>query len=140
MKNIGVLWALVASVVWGLVYNIDEKLVLKTNPLTIFLLGNILQLGMLLPYFFTSTWKNDIKTMDSGQFWLLFIGEILYLISGLAILYAVKYLSAPVASAIEISYPFFVAIFAYFIFKGEINTNVWIGGALIFIGSVIVIR
>ncbi len=41
MRNIGVVWALIAAIVWGLVYNIDEKLVLKTNPLTIFLLGNI---------------------------------------------------------------------------------------------------
>lgn len=140
MKNIGIIWALLASLVWGLVYNIDEKLVLKTSPLTIFLLGNLLQLGMLLPYFFTSTWKTDIQTMGWTQFKLLFIGEILYLISGLAILYAVKYLTAPIASAIEISYPFFVAIFAYTLFKGELNTNVWIGGALIFTGSIIVMR
>lgn len=140
MKNIGVVWALIAAIVWGLVYNIDEKLVLKTNPLTIFLLGNILQLGMMLPYFFTTAWKNDLQTMDWSQFKLLFIGEILYLISGLAVLYAVKHLTAPVASAIEISYPFFVALFAFFLFKGEINVNVWIGGSLIFVGSIIVMR
>ena len=138
--NKGIIWAFIASITWGLVYNIDEKLVLKSSPLTIFLLGNILQTALLIPYFFSTTWKFDIQTMDWGQFRLLFLNEILYLISGLAILYAIKYLNASTASAIEISYPFFVALFAITIFKGEIDTNVWIGGALIFIGSIIVMR
>lgn len=140
MINKGIIWALVASVTWGLVYNIDEKLVLKSNPLTIFLLGNVLQTALLIPYFFTSSWKLDIQSMDWSQFRLLFLNEILYLISGLAILYAIKYLNASTASAIEISYPFFVALFAFTLFKGELNLNVWVGGVMIFIGSIIVMR
>ena len=78
--------------------------------------------------------------MDRNQFALLFTSQTLVLIAGLAILYAVKYLGAPIASAFEISYPLFVAFFYFTVFNGNLNINFWIGSVLIFAGSVVVMR
>jgi len=141
-NKIGILAALIASISWGLLYNIDQKILVKTSPLTIFIVGGTMQLILLIPYIFTKDGHKDILLIlsDNYQLKLLFVSEILCIIAGVAVLYAVKYLTAPIASAFEISYPFFVALFAYLMFNGSISMKLWIGLFLIFIGSLIIIK
>jgi len=139
MNYIGFISALIASVVWGLVYNIDQKILLKSSPITMFFVGSIINIIILVPLFFISKESaKDIISIDRNQFCLLFVSQALVIVAGLAILYAIKYLGAPIASVFEISYPLFVAAFYFSFFGGTLNKNFWIGSTLIFIGGLIV--
>lgn len=53
---------------------------------------------------------------------------------------SIQRLGAPTASIFEIAYPFFVAIFTLALFGGDLNLFFWIGGLLMFLGGVIIIR
>ena len=142
INKTGLLFALIASITWGIVYNIDQKILIKSSPLTMFFVGSIINIIVIFPlYFFYKDSLKDLISIDKNQFILIFIGQILVIIAGLAILYAVKYLDAPVASSLEISYPLFVVFFYYLIFNGTtLSTNFWIGSALIFVGSLFIIK
>lgn len=142
INNNGIIYALIASVAWGLLYNIDQKILLKSAPLTMFLVGGIMQIIILIPYAFTDSGHRDISLIltNKNQLYSLFVAEILCIIAGLAILYAVKFLDAPTASVFEISYPIFVALFYYIFFNGNLNSNFWIGTGLIIVGSIIILR
>ena len=132
---------MIASIAWGLIYNLDQKILLKSSPITMFFVGSIINIMIFVPlYFFSKEYAKDIISIDKNQFILLFASQVLVIIAGLAILYAVKYLNAPVASVFEISYPVFVAIFYIMFFNGHLNTNFWIGLVLMFIGSLIIMR
>ncbi len=141
MRN-GIIYALIASISWGLLYNIDQRILLKSSPLTMFLVGGIMQIIVLSPYIFTNSGYRDISSIltDKSQLYLLFIAETLCIIAGLTILYAVKFLGAPTASVFEISYPLFVALFYYIFFNGNLNSNFWIGAGLIILGSIIIMK
>lgn len=139
MNYIGIIFALIASIVWGLVYNIDQKILLKSSPITMFFVGSVINIIVLMPlYFISKEAAKDIISVDKNQFCLLFASQVLVIVAGLAILYAIKYLGAPIASVFEISYPLFVAVFYFAFFDGTLNKNFWIGSALIFIGVLII--
>ena len=142
MRKIGIIWALIASITWGLLYNIDQKLLIKSSPLTMFFIGGIMQIIVLIPYMFTQSGKADIELIlsDKTQLGLLFFAEMLCIIAGIAILYAVKNLTAPVASIFEISYPIFVAVFYYLLKNGTLDVKFGVGATFIFIGIIIVMR
>ncbi len=141
MRN-GIIYALIASISWGLLYNIDQRILLKSSPLTMFLVGGVMQIIVLSPYIFTNSGYRDISSIltDKSQLYLLFMAETLCIIAGLTILYAVKFLGAPTASVFEISYPLFVALFYYIFFNGNLNSNFWIGAGLIILGSIIIMN
>lgn len=141
MNRTGIIFALIASIAWGLVYNLDQKILLKSSPITMFFVGSIINIVVFVPlYFFSKEYAKDIISIDKNQFILLLMSQVLVIIAGLAILYAVKYLNAPVASVFEISYPVFVAVFYVMFFNGHLNANFWIGLILMFIGSLIIMR
>ena len=142
VNYIGLIYVLIASITWGIVYNLDQKILIKSSPLTMFFVGSIINIILLLPlYFYSKDSLKDILSIDRPQFTLIFLSQLLAIVVGLAILYAVKYLDAPVASSLEISYPFFVVFFYYFVFGGtSLSTNFWIGSILIFIGSIFIIK
>lgn len=138
----GMLYALTGAIIWGLVYNIDQRILLKTSPLTMFIVGGFMQMIVLMPYIFTVEGNKDIMSIlfNKNQLFLFFISEMLLIIAGVSILYAVKHLGAPLASIFEISYPLFVALFYVILFDKTLSFKFWIGSLLIFIGSMIIIR
>ncbi len=52
----------------------------------------------------------------------------------------IKNLNASIVSMIEIVYPFFVVLFSYFIFRSTPNVYFFVGGFLVFVGSMIIIK
>jgi drug/metabolite transporter (DMT)-like permease len=65
---------------------------------------------------------------------------ILAIVANFLIFSGIKALNATDASIIEIAYPFFVALFSYFVFKSNPNVYFFLGGTLIFIGSIIIMK
>ena len=141
MENIGFLYAIGAAVTWGLVYTIDQKILHAVSPITLLFINAIVTALIMLPFVF---WNNgSVKAvLDSGKTNLLLISLsiVLATLANFFIFSGIKTLDASTASMIEIAYPFFVVLFSYFFFRSTPNVYFFIGGILIFIGSIIVIK
>ena len=138
MKNFGLIYAILASVTWGLVYVIAQKVLTKVPPITLLLTEFIIAAIILLPIAFFNL--DSIKSLDKTTFILIAFTSIMMLVANFLIITSVKLLGAPIASTLEISYPFFVVLFAYLFFRTPINLYFLLGAIFIFVGSLIIIK
>lgn len=135
-------YAISASMVWGLSYVIAERIFQhKASPLTI--VGIEMFVGSLI--LLCVSWFNKLTTdlkdiaADSSLWFLLICGTITSVGGNLLIAASIKEKNAVLAGLVEISYPLFVALFAYLLFGvNHINTSVVIGGLLIMLGVVLI--
>ncbi len=73
--------------------------------------------------------------------WPTLLGSIaLATLANFLIFSSIRHLNASTSSIFEISYPLFVGIFGYLFFRAPISAATVVGGALIFAGSVVIIR
>jgi len=139
--QIGFIYAIGAAVTWGLVYAIDQKILSNVPPMTLLFIDSIITAIVMLPFVF---WSNgSIKdTLISGKTnWsLITLSVVLAALANFLIFSGIKNLDASTASIIEIAYPFFVVLFSYIFFRSSPNIYFFIGGVLIFVGSIIIIR
>jgi drug/metabolite transporter (DMT)-like permease len=139
--EIGFIYAIGASVIWGLVYAIDQKILSSVTPTTLVFINSIVAVIVIAPFFFFS--NGSVKgVLASGKLnlSLVVISVVLAILADFFIFSSIKNLDASIASMIEISYPFFVVLFSYLLFKSTPNIYFFVGGTLIFLGSVIITR
>ncbi len=139
---IGIAYALGAAILWGLVYNLDQKILTKTSPLGILFIGSVITAVVTLP-FALSNWESIKPALLSNnrQFLYFFIAtQIIAILAEFFIFSSIKTVGASIASFFEIAYPLFVAIFAYIFFNGNLNIYFWVGASLMFLGGVIITR
>lgn len=135
------MWAIVASTVWGVHYNIVAKSLSVASPITVYFIPNIM-LMVTLPFWYR-TLVEDYNTIVASS-WdtklSVFIVMFTSIIASVAVYKAIHASNATYASLIEISYPVFVAIFAFLIFKeNHFNPSIIIGGLMIMVGSGIIV-
>lgn len=135
----GYLYAIGAAVTWGLMYAIDEKILSKISPLNLLFIQCVLIALILLPFFIVSNGLADL-TKNRAIWLLLALTVLLAVIGNFWILKSIQLLGATTASSFEISYPFFVAIFSMLLFGARLSLPVVMGGILIFLGSIVIIR
>jgi drug/metabolite transporter (DMT)-like permease len=83
--------------------------------------------------------KDLVSLSGSKRLLLLVTAETITLIlAELAIGFSITEKNATLAGLIEISYPIFIAIFAYFILKEKVSLTTIIGGILIFVGVFVI--
>lgn len=140
MQNIGFAYAIGAAVTWGVVYTIDQKILASSSPLTYLFINSLLSAVILLPFLFFDHGSVKAALSDKKEFWLILISVIMAALANFLIFTGIKLINAEEASIIEIAYPFFVALFSYFVFSETPNAYFFLGGALIFIGSVVIIK
>ena len=133
--------AVVAALMWGVHYVLLERLLEKMSILTVLLILSIPAL-FIAPFVFTKL-KEDITNISSEP-WTTWIVPIVLMftswIGAFGVYHAIDGKNATLASLIEISYPFFVAIFAMLILKeNHINMYVGIGGCLVASGVALII-
>jgi len=135
------LYAFAASVLWGLHYNIIAKSLTVISPLTAYWVPTTIMMAG-LPFFYKTlvadyhavmASTNDVKAAVVAMSFTSFAASVL--------LYkAIAGSNATLASLIEISYPIFVVIIAFLFFnENHITPYVLLGGALVMIGTGIVI-
>lgn len=137
----GFLFAIGAAMTWGLVYAIDQKILTQVAPLTLLFIDAIITAVIMLPFMFFN--HGSIKNaLNSGwaNLSLIVLAVVLATLASFFIFSGIKRLDAATASIIEIAYPFFVVLFSYIIFRSVPNIYFLIGGLLIFIGSIIIIK
>jgi len=135
------LTALGAALVWGLHYPLIGYALKKVSLFCVVLLTSI-PVVLLIPVF-TETLSNDYKSFAQ----LILVDKFIVLSIGLTSLLATVLLymsienkNATLASLIEITYPVFVALFSYLLFKHiHFNASVIIGALLVFSGASIII-
>ncbi|MEK7538276.1 MAG: DMT family transporter [Patescibacteria group bacterium] len=139
MENTGLFYAIGAAVVWGLVYTIDQKILSEVSPLMLLFINSIVTVVILLPFVFFTNTKTVFEVGKMGL--LLILGaSLLAALANFFIFSSIKSLNASTASIIEVSYPFFVVLFSFIIFRAVPNIYFFLGGALIFAGTFVIIK
>ena len=138
MKNIGIVYAILASIVWGLDYVILQKTLVKISPIALLLVQSLITVIVLLPFAFTNF--ESVRSLDKTALFLIVLSSITLVLANFLIFSSIKLLGAPMASVIEISYPFFVTLFAFLFFRTPLNWFFFLGAIFIFIGSLIIIK
>ncbi len=135
------MYAIGAAITWGLVYAIDQKILYSISPITFVFVESVMAALIVSPFMF---FDNDaIRTLfASGRntVSLIFVSVVLMTLANFLIFSGIKNLDASTASVIEIAYPFFVVLFSFIFFRSAPNVYFFMGGILIFIGSVIIIK
>ena len=139
--DIGFIYAIGAAITWGLVYAIDQKILSGVSPLTLLFIDSILAAVIMLPFvFFDSGSVKNLLNFGKTTWFLIIISIVLATLANFLIFSGIKNLDASTASIIEISYPFFVVLFSYILFRSTPNIYFFIGGLLVFAGTFIIIK
>ncbi len=135
------LTALGAALVWGIHYPLVDFALKRVSVFGVLLLS-VLPVLLLMPVFLRDL-ARDVDTVlalpGSEQAMIAAIG--LTSLLGAVLLYvSIAGKNATLASLIEITYPVFVAFFAYVIFRHiHLNASVIIGGLLVMAGAGLII-
>ena len=139
------LLALTASLLWGLNYVLAEKAMLRISPLTLMALelfvGAVLATVAAL---LSGSFRHDLALLarDRGSMLLVGASVVAFTTANTAIFYSVATKNATLAGLVEISYPLFIALFTWLLFReSHLNAAVVAGAALIAAGvTVIMLR
>jgi drug/metabolite transporter (DMT)-like permease len=137
------LFALSAAIFWGLAYTMSGQVV-RAGISTPFILGFV-AVGT-LPIYVTALIKTEsfrpsLDIILNNKMLLLFLAvQAFSLLMGQYLIYAaIAQKSVTYAAILEISYPIFVCLFTWILFKDlQMSWNIAFGGLLIFAGSALV--
>lgn len=133
--------ALGAALVWGLHYPLVDFALKRISIYSVLLL-TVLPVLLLMPVFLRDV-SRDMDTLrglpaaEQGMIAAIGITSLL----GAVLLYlSIAGKNATLASLIEITYPVFVAFFAFVLFRQiHLNTSVIVGGLMVIAGAALII-
>lgn len=133
--------AIGAALIWGIHYPLIDHALKKLSLFSVLLL-TVAPLLLVIP-FFTQDISQDIKTFNGlprfDQLAILAIG-LTSVAASVLLFMSIGNKNATLASLIEITYPAFVVVFAWLIFRElHLNASVIIGGLLIMTGAALII-
>ena len=133
--------AIAAAVVWGLHYPLIEHALRRVSLPTVVLLSALPMalVALAFPARLAADWR-ALAVLPVGERWLIGLIALTSLAGTVFLYLAVRGRNATLASLIEISYPAFVAVFAWLLFREwQLNTGVLLGAVLVATGSVLII-
>jgi len=141
MRSIGLIYATLAAVTWGLVYTIDQKILDKVSPAPLIFITSLLVVILSMPIMMIDPRPLKIL-LNSGKLnlGLIVLTVLLTTLANFFIFSGIKILGASTASIFEIAYPFFVILFSFLLYKTSLNIYFFFGSVLIFLGSFIIIK
>lgn len=134
-----IVYALAAAIIWGISYAASGRIIERgMTPLVFFFLytffGAMAAVAALVVTGRTGALVSEVRSLEHDWVWLL-VAVVTSAAGGLLIYIAIGAKNATLASLIEISYPFFVAVFAWLFFRDvQFNWQTLIGGVLILAG------
>ena len=140
-------WALLTmagAIFWGLAYALLGKLLHSgiSSSFALVCIGVFTLSTYMIVLSRSGTFQAGIEIMQQNKVALLcLLGVAACLISGQFLVYkAIALKDAPHVAILEISYPIFTCLFTWVLFRNlEMSWNIVVGGALIFIGSALVL-
>lgn len=136
-------YALAAAIIWGISYAASGRVIERgMTPLVFFFLytffGATAAATALVVTGKAGALGSEFRSLEGDWVWLL-VAVISSAAGGLLIYMAIGEKNATLASLIEISYPFFVALFAWLFFRDvQFNWQTLVGGVLILAGVTVV--
>jgi drug/metabolite transporter (DMT)-like permease len=145
MRVIGIIFAMLSAVIWGLVYALDEKILTKFSAIQMLLTEALLFIIIALPLMIITHQFSALKEVlvegeSRTQFLLLLVTIVISGLANLFILSSISRIGASTAAIFEIAYPFFVVVFGYFLYGKQISWQFAVGSACVFVGSVIIVK
>lgn len=142
MNSTGFVLAVLASVLWGLTYCLDERVLSSLSVYKLYFLhclcGAVVAGAVLLVQGNSVASLFQIGTPTAS---LPLVGLTLATATAaaLSILGSIQLLGANKSAVLEISYPLFVALFSTLLFQGQLQLPVVIGGLFIFVGAAVIV-
>lgn len=137
-----ILLALGASLFWGLTYVFNEQVYKHISVTTSLALASLVVFVLsLIISIFSNNFSHDISAIISSRRLLVYVilGIAALLIAELFIGFSIVAKNATIAGLVEISYPIFIALFSYLIFKNnQLTLSSIVGGLLIFSGIFVI--
>ncbi len=136
-----ILFALGASLFWGLTYVFNEQVYKKISVFTSLAIASIIIfLVTIVISYFSGNLKPDLISITSSKqlLWYVIGGIAGLLIAEICIGFSITAKNASLAGLIEISYPIFIILFSYLLFKSKITVPTIIGGIAVFFGIFII--
>lgn len=133
--------AIAAAVVWGLHYPLIEHALRRVSLPSVVLLTALPMalVALAFPARLLADWR-AVMTLPPGERLLIALIAVTSLMGTVLLYLAVRGRNATLASLIEISYPAFVAMFAWLLFREwQLNAGVLFGALLVFAGSALII-
>lgn len=135
-------FASLASVLWGLSYVFSEQVYRYASIYTVLAINLLISaIAFLILAAVLGVLRTDLTAItNSNRALFLFLsGVVIFCLAELFIGLSIAGKSATLAGLIEITYPLFIALFAYLLFKEhDLNWGIAFGGLCIFIGVAIV--
>ena len=142
MNYSGYVLAVLASVLWGLTYCLDERVLASLSVFKLYFLhclcGVLVSAAIMLAQ---GDSPGSLLRFDTKSASLPLVGLTLVTATAaaLSILGSIQLLGAGKSAVLEISYPLFVALFSVLLFQGHLSLPVVLGGGFIFIGAAIIV-
>lgn len=136
-----IIFALGASLFWGISYVFSAEIYKKISLFTSLGIASfVVCIVTLLISYFSDSLKLDLISISSSRnlLWYIIGGILALLIAELCIGFSIISKNATLAGLIEISYPIFIALFSYLLFKNKITIPTVIGGVIVFFGIFII--
>lgn len=136
-----IFFALSASLFWGMSYVLSEEIYKKISVFTTLSIMSLAVFALTLAIaYFTGNLKPDLIEIASSKRLMLYVlgGIFALLIAELFIGFSIAAENATLAGLIEISYPIFIALFSYIMFKNSVTIPTIIGGMMIFTGVFVI--
>jgi drug/metabolite transporter (DMT)-like permease len=141
-NSVGFGLAVLASVLWGLTYCLDERVLASLSIFKLYFLhcfcGMLVAGAVMLCQGHSPAGLFRIDTA-TASIPLVGLTLVTATAAALSILGSIQLLGAKQSAILEISYPLFVALFSVLWFQGQLELPVIIGGTFIFIGSAIIV-
>jgi drug/metabolite transporter (DMT)-like permease len=142
MNYSGYVLAVLASVLWGLTYCLDERVLASLSVFKLYFLhclcGVLVSAAIMLAQ---GDSPGSLLRFDTKAASLPLVGLTLVTATAaaLSILGSIQLLGAGKSAVLEISYPLFVALFSVLLFQGHLSLPVVLGGGFIFVGAAIIV-
>ncbi len=135
------LTALAAALVWGIHYPLVD-FALKRVSIYSVLLMSVLPIVLLMPVFLRDLARDleAVRALPGVEQGMIVAIGLTSLLGAVLLYLSIAGKNATLASVIEITYPVFVAVFAYVIFRQvHLNASVVIGGLMVMAGAGLII-
>ncbi|MEK6550303.1 MAG: EamA family transporter [Pseudomonadota bacterium] len=133
--------ALGAAVVWGLHYPLVGFALKRISMVSVLVLLTLPVL-LILPFVYRTV-LHDVgvwRALEWGERLLILSLALTSLLGAVLLFYSIAGKNATLAALLEITYPLFVALFAWLLFREvHINASVVLGALLVFAGTALII-
>jgi drug/metabolite transporter (DMT)-like permease len=135
------LTALAAALVWGIHYPLVDFALKRVSIFSVLLLS-VLPVMLLMPIFLRDLARDldAVKALPGTEQAMVAAIGLTSLLGAVLLYLSIAGKNATLASVIEITYPVFVVVFAYVIFRQvDLNASVVIGGLMVMAGAGLII-